>query len=323
MSEIKVVAGIDIGGTNSVFGLVDGRGNCLSRGKIATEPQQGPQNLFFDIFNTIDEMVQNSSDNLELIGIGIGAPNANYYNGTIENPVNLGWGIVDVVKMIKDHFGLPGAITNDANAAALGEMEFGNAKGMKNFIEVTLGTGLGSGIIVHGELIYGHDGFAGEMGHLTVKPGGRKCGCGRRGCLETYVSATGVKRTALMMMAELTVPSSLRTIPPSSLTSKDVYEAAMQGDSLARECFTYTADVLGYALADTTALLSPEAFIFMGGLAKAGDLLFNPAKKALDKKVLPVFKGKIKLLPSGLDDDDVAILGSAALIWHEKHTHDQ
>ncbi len=321
MSKMKVVAGIDIGGTNSVFGLVDGQGNCLIRGKIETDPQQGPQSLFFNIFNNIDEMIQNSSDELELIGVGVGAPNANYYNGTIENPVNLGWGIVDVVKMIREHFDLPGAITNDANAAALGEMEFGNAKGMKNFIEVTLGTGLGSGIIVHGELIYGHDGFAGEMGHLTVKPGGRKCGCGRRGCLETYVSATGLKRTALMLMAELTIPSSLRTIPASSLTSKNVYDAATQGDSLARQSFSYTANILGHALADTTALLSPEAFIFMGGLAKAGDLLFNPVKEALERKVLPVFREKIQLLPSGLNDDDVAILGSAALIWHEKHTH--
>ncbi len=320
MSKTNVVAGIDLGGTNSIFGLVDRNGNCLTQGKVPTTPSQGAENLFLEIFNGIDDLIDNYADELELIGVGVGAPNANYYNGTIENPVNLGWGIVNVVKMIYEHYNLPGAITNDANAAALGEMEFGNAKGMNNFIEVTLGTGLGSGIIVNGELVYGHDGFAGELGHITVKRGGRRCGCGRKGCLEAYVSATGLRRTALTLMAKMTIHSSLRTIAPSSLTSKAVFEAAMKGDKLAQECFNYTAKFLGRALADTTAIFSPEAIIFTGGLAKAGDILFTPTKAALEESVLSVFKNKVKLIPSGLNDGDAAILGAAALIWHEKHT---
>ena len=319
MEKIKVVAGIDIGGTNSVFGLVESNGNCITRGQIPTKPEQGPKSLFDKIFSSIDELVQNNDKKLELIGIGVGAPNANYYNGTIENPVNLGWGIVNVVKMIFEHYSLPGAITNDANAAALGEMEFGNARGMKNFIEITLGTGLGSGLIVNGDLVYGQDGFAGELGHITVKRDGRKCGCGRKGCLETYVSATGLKRTALTMMAKLTIPSSLRVITPENLTSKNIFEAAMEGDELAKECFAYTGGFLGRALADTATIFSPEAFIFTGGMAKAGDLLFKPTKDVMEESILSVFKDKVKLIPSGLNDGDAAILGSAALIWHEQH----
>ena len=322
MTKIKVVAGIDIGGTNSVFGLVDGNGNCLTQGEVKTNPEQGPEKLFTKIFNEIDSLKKNYTEKLELIGVGVGAPNANYYNGTIENPVNLGWGIVNVVKMIYEHYNLPGAITNDANAAALGEMEFGNARGMKNFIEITLGTGLGSGIIVNGELVYGQDGFAGEMGHITVKRNGRKCGCGRLGCLETYVSATGLRRTALTLMAKMTDISTLRNITPANLTSKDVFDAAVKGDALARECFTYTAGFLGRSLADAVAIFSPEAFIFTGGMAKAGELLFGPTQKVMESEMLPVFKNKVKILPSGLDDADAAILGSAALIWHEKHVND-
>jgi glucokinase len=318
MGKRKVVAGIDIGGTNSVFGLVDEKGNCLIKNQVSTEPQQGASSLFSKIFSKIDELVENYEEDLELIGIGVGAPNANFYNGTIENPVNLGWGIVNVKNLITDHFKLPGAITNDANAAALGEMEFGIAKGMKDFIEITLGTGLGSGIIVNGELVYGHDGFAGELGHLTVVDNGRKCGCGRAGCLENYVSATGIKRTALKMMAKLTIQSSLRNITPANLTSKDVYDAAMKGDELAKECFAYTAGFLGKALANAAAIFSPEAYIFTGGLSLAGDMLFQPTKSVMEASILPVFRDKIKLLSSGLDVGDAAILGSAALIWHEK-----
>jgi len=319
MGKINVVAGIDIGGTNSVFGLVDANGNCITQGQVPTEPAQGPDTLFIKIFNAIDNLINDNDSELELIGVGVGAPNANYYNGTIENPVNLGWGIVNVVKMIYEHYNLPGAITNDANAAALGEMEFGVAKGMKNFIEITLGTGLGSGIIVNGDLVYGQDGFAGELGHITVKQGGRICGCGRFGCLESYVSATGLKRTALTLMAKMTINSSLRLIAPRALTSKNVFEAAMLGDELAKECFKYTATFLGRALADTVAIFSPEAFVFTGGMAKAGDILFEPTKSVMEESMLQVFNNKVKLLPSGLNAGDAAILGSAALIWHEKH----
>ncbi|MBN2282038.1 MAG: ROK family protein [Candidatus Marinimicrobia bacterium] len=319
MNKIKVVAGIDIGGTNSVLGLVDAKGNCLVKDSLPTDAQNGPDILFETIFNRIDELIFRHEQALDLIGIGVGAPNANYYSGTIENPVNLGWGIVNVVKKIDEHYHLPGAITNDANAAALGEMEFGVAKGMQNFIEITLGTGLGSGIIVNGELVYGQDGFAGELGHITVKRDGRKCGCGRLGCLEAYVSATGLKRTALTLMAKMTVNSTLRLLAPVALTSKDVFDAAVLGDELARECFQYTATFLGRALADCVAIFSPEAFIFTGGMAKAGDLLLEPTKQIMEQSLLPVFRNKVKLLPSGMDAGDAAILGSAALIWHQKH----
>lgn len=319
MGKKQVVAGIDIGGTNSVFGLVDSNGNCLARGQVSTDPQQGATNLFSKIFSQIDGLIANHGIELDLIGIGVGAPNANFYNGTIENPVNLGWGIVNVVKLIYDHYQMAGAITNDANAAALGEMEFGNAKGMKNFIEITLGTGLGSGIVVNGDLVYGQDGFAGELGHITVKRDGRLCGCGRRGCLEAYVSATGLKRTALTLMAKMTINSSLRAITPNQLTSRNVFDAAMNGDTLAKECFNYTSEFLGRALADTVAIFSPEAFIFTGGMAKAGDILFETTKSVMEESMMSTFKNKVKLIPSGLDAGDAAILGSAALIWHEKH----
>jgi len=319
MSIKKVAAGIDIGGTNTVFGLVDVDGNCLSQGHVSTNPQNGSISLFENTFKGIDELIASYDSKLKLVGVGVGAPNANFYNGTIENPVNLGWGVVNVVKLVHEHYKLPGVITNDANAAALGEMEFGNAKGMKNFIEITLGTGLGSGIVVNGDIVYGHDGFAGELGHVIIKPYGRKCGCGRKGCLEAYVSATGIVRTALTLMAKMMIDSELRKYNILELTSKKIYEAAMSGDIIARECFSYTGNFLGRALADAVAAFSPEAFILTGGMTKAGDLLFNPTKESMENSVLSVFQNKVKILPSGMDTGNAAILGSAALIWHELH----
>lgn len=258
-----------------------------------------------------------SINNVEIVGVGVGAPNGNYYNGTIENPPNLNWGLVNVKEDIKKYINVPVAVTNDANAAALGEMKFGAAKDMKNFVEITLGTGLGSGIVVNGELVYGHDGFAGELGHTNVKQNGRLCGCGNKGCLETYVSAPGIKRTVFKLLSIVKSESNLRDVSFNNLDSKIIYDAAREGDIIALEAFDYTARILGLALADTVAYLSPEAIILFGGLANAGDLIIAPVKHYMEENLFGAFKNKVKIIPSGLPEGDAAILGSSALIWHE------
>lgn len=253
-----------------------------------------------------------------MIGIGIGAPNGNYYKGSIEFAPNLRWhDVIPLCDMMKEYYPtLPIYLTNDANAAAIGEMIYGGAKGMKNFIMVTLGTGLGSGFVANGELVYGHDGFAGELGHIIVSPNGRQCGCGRQGCLETYVSATGVKRTAYKMMAKYNYPSELRTIPFNEMTAKIVAEAAEKGDMIAINTFKYTGKMLGEALANAIAITSPEAIFLFGGLAKAGNLLFEPTKDHMEMNLLKIYSNKVKLLPSQLDKN-AAIYGAAALVWKE------
>ncbi len=253
----------------------------------------------------------------DLKGIGVGAPNGNYFDGTIDKPINLGWPKIDLNKMIDKYYSLPVRVTNDANAAALGEMRFGAAKNMKNFIEITLGTGLGSGIIVNGEMVYGLYGNAGELGHVIVEPDGRQCNCGRRGCLETYASAEGIRRTAFELISDSNEDSAIRDIAFKDLTSKKIYEFALQGDNIALKAFDLTARVLGRAFADSAALLGPEAFILFGGLAQSGDLLIKAAKKYMEKNIITFHKNKIKILPSGLPAGDAAILGSAALIWHD------
>jgi glucokinase len=316
MDRFKIAVGVDIGGTNTVFGFVDEIGNCLYESSIPTNPSDGAESLFLRIFEKIDESFS-ILNKYDLIGIGIGAPNANYYKGTIEQPPNLGWGIVNVVDLVKKYSNVPVAITNDANAAAIGEMVFGAAKGMKNFIVITLGTGLGSGIVVNGELVYGADGFAGEIGHMIYDINGRECGCGRRGCLETYASASGIKRTVFELLAENNSPSILREFTFNSLTSKDIYNAALKGDQIAIEAFDRTAKILGAELADVVACFSPEAIILFGGLANAGNLIFQSTKQYMESFMLNIFKDKVMLIPSGLPNGNSAVLGSAALIWNE------
>ncbi|MBI5730320.1 MAG: ROK family protein [Ignavibacteriales bacterium] len=313
----KVAIGIDVGGTNTVFGFVDEAGQCVYESSILTHADQDADQLFSRLFIKIDNDFKKYSDDYELIGIGIGAPNANYYKGTVELPPNLNWGIVNVLEIVKKYSPLPSSITNDANAAAIGEMIFGTAKGMKDFIVITLGTGLGSGIVVNGELVYGSDGFAGEIGHTIVDPNGRECGCGRKGCLETYASASGIKRTVFELIGTTNIPSELRNVSYNQLTAKDIADAAKNGDKLALAAFDYTSKILGLKLADSVAHLSPEAIILFGGLALAGGLIFTPTKRYMEEYMLNIFKNKVKLLPSALPGAHAAVLGASALIWNE------
>lgn len=313
----EVVSGIDIGGTNTVIGLVDRSGNVLAQKVIKTTDYPEIKDFVSAMVSNIN-ILMDKIPGLKLAGIGIGAPDANYNSGTIEQATNLVWkGIVPLVKYVKEVTDVPVAITNDAKAAAMGEMIFGGAKGMKNFIVLTLGTGLGSGIVVNGEVVSGHSGFAGEIGQTIVVPGGRDCGCGRQGCLETYASASGLVRTALNMLCEMNEESSLREIPPSQLTSKIIAEAALKNDPIALEAMDYTAEMLGFGIANTIVFTSPEAIFLFGGLAQAGDALFNPVREYTEKNVMPIFKGTYKILPSGIPESNAAVLGAAALAWDE------
>lgn len=314
----EVALGIDIGGTNTAFGFIDREGNYIAEGNILTGKHEDINDYLKELHLEIENVLDGIRNRVELIGIGIGAPNGNYYKGSIEFAPNLRWHeVIPLCDMMKEFYPeLPVFLTNDANAAAIGEMIYGGAKGMKNFIMVTLGTGLGSGFVANGKLIYGHDGFAGELGHIIVSPNGRQCGCGRQGCLETYVSATGVKRTAYKMMAKYNYPSELRSIPFNEMTAKIVCEAAAKGDMIAINTFKYTAKMLGEALANMVAITSPEAIFLMGGLAKAGDILFAPTKDHMEINLLKIFSNKVKLLPSQLDKN-AAIYGAAALVWDE------
>jgi glucokinase len=318
MAKTSVAVGIDIGGTNTKFGFVDRDGRCLKETSIATQAQEDAESLVRRLHAGITKEFEGISGEAELCGIGIGAPNANYYRGTVENPPNLSWkGVVDVVGLFKKYFSLPVAITNDANAAALGEGMFGAARGMKDYIVITLGTGVGSGLVANGQLIYGSDGFAGELGHAIVDPEGRWCGCGRRGCLETYASAGGICRTVFELLALRREPSSLRKVTFEELTSKMITTAAREGDPIALEAFDVTARILGMKLADAVVHTSPEAIILFGGLAHAGDLIFKPTKMYMEAFMLNIFKNKVKLIPSGLPDGNTAVLGASALIWKE------
>ncbi|MDO9548795.1 MAG: ROK family protein [Candidatus Marinimicrobia bacterium] len=317
MKTIELTLGIDIGGTNTKFGLVDRNGKVYLRDSLNTEADKPAEYLLKRLFKKLKDGVGNISEHVVIKGVGIGAPNANHYTGKIDHPPNLSWVSVDLVALIRQHIDLPVSVTNDANAAALGEMAFGNARGMQNFIEITLGTGVGSGIVVNGELVYGHDGFAGEMGHVTVERNGRKCGCGRLGCLEAYASATGITRTMRQLLDSSDHPSDLRFLSDAELSSKKIYDAALAKDRLALEAFEITGRYLGEGMANAVLYFSPEAFILFGGLAAAGDLIFQPVKKYMEANLLPIFKNKVKILPSGLPMSDAAILGASALIWHE------
>ena len=310
---MKLSAGIDIGGTNSAFGLVDENGKIVARGNISTRNNSDFQDYANQVSDGIRQLL-GQINGAELAGIGIGAANGNYFSGCIENAANLPWkGVVKIVEAFEKQFGVPVFLTNDANAAAIGEMVYGGAKGMTDFIEITLGTGLGSGIVTGGKMLYGHDGFAGECGHVIVERGGRDCGCGRKGCLETYVSATGVVRTATELLAKRNIASELRTIPNNELTALKVSQAAGRGDAIAKETLELTGTILGRALADFVAITSPQAIFLFGGLAKAGEVLFEPVRREMEANMLTIFKNKVKVLPSQLGDD-AAILGASALV---------
>ena len=316
------VVGIDIGGTNTVFGIVDARGNVIASNSIKTGKHADVNDYIAELKDALNSLIEAHDAIDKIAGIGVGAPNANYFTGMIEDAPNLPWkGKVPLAHLLHEAFGVPVAITNDANAAAIGEMTYGVARGMKDFIMITLGTGVGSGIVVNGQLVYGHDGFAGELGHVIVKPSnGRMCGCGRTGCLEAYCSATGVARTAREFLEIRTEPSKLRDFPIEEITSKDVYDAAMSGDKLAKDVFQYTGDIMGRAFADFIAFSSPEAIVLFGGLARSGELLMKPIKESLDRNILPIFKGKTKLLLSELKESDAAVLGASALGWEARQT---
>ncbi|HBH50163.1 MAG TPA: glucokinase [Bacteroidales bacterium] len=315
----EVVIGIDIGGTFTKFGIVDKEGNCLKENFTSTDKYTEFEVYLEHLHTEIEELISSINEEIEIKGIGIGAPNGNYYHGTIEHAPNLNWkGTIPFVNKFKEYFpGLPIRLTNDANAAAIGEMIYGGAKNMRDFIVITLGTGLGSGIVVNGNVVYGHDGFAGEMGHLNVKHRGRMCGCGKRGCLETYVSATGIKRTAFKLLAERVDKSELRGISYNDLTSKMISEAAKKGDKIALDAFEMTGRVLGVKLADAVAFSSPKSIFIFGGLAKAGELIFEPTRRYMEENLLPIFKGKVEILPSQLQDANAAVLGASALAWRE------
>ncbi len=314
------VVGIDIGGTNTVFGIVDARGSILASGSIKTQKYAEINDYVNDLSNELSRLLEQENVKDQIEGIGIGAPNANYFTGNIEHAPNLPWkGIVPLAQMLKEKIGIPVAITNDANAAAIGEMTYGAARGMKDFIMITLGTGVGSGIVINGQLVYGHDGFAGELGHVIVRrTNGRQCGCGRTGCLETYASATGVARTAREFLEIRKDPSSLRNLPIQDITSKDVYDAAVSGDKLAQEIFEFTGTLLGEAFADFAVFSSPKAFILFGGLVKSGELIMRPIREAMEKNMLNIFKNKIQVIPSELKESDAAVLGASALGWEAR-----
>ncbi len=315
----QIAIGIDIGGTNTKFGLVNHRGEILAKGSIKTEDYKQVEDFIDALYENIKPLIDQVSGSTTLDGIGVGAPNANYFKGTIELAPNLPWkGVVPFADLTKEKFGVPCRMTNDANAAALGEMMFGAARGMKDFIMITLGTGVGSGIISGGNLIYGHDGFAGELGHTIVKPGGRKhWSTGSEGSLEAYASATGIAITAKKFRAEFP-DSMLNQYPEEAINSKTVFECAEKGDPTAIEVFRYTGQKLGEALANFVMFSSPEAILLFGGVIKAGEYLLKPAKLHMERNLLPIFRNKVRLVFSELDEADAAILGASALVWENK-----
>lgn len=314
----EVVLGIDIGGTNTKFGFVDSNGKIIIRKKFSTDRRPDIKYYIKDISKAVTAAKDEVGNDVEIKGIGIGAPNGNFYRGTMEMATNLPWkGMVPLAELISDAIGSETLVTNDANAAALGEMIFGAAKNMKDFVVITVGTGLGSGIVANGEVIYGYTGFAGELGHTTVNVNGRMCGCGRKGCLETYVSATGIRRTVYKLLADSLEQSILRGISFNDLSTNVITESALKGDKLAIEAFEYTGRILGLKLSETVLHLSPEAIFITGGLARAKEFLFEPVRRHLNNNLMELFKGTVKVLPSGLNDQDSSILGAASLV-HNK-----
>jgi glucokinase len=315
----EAVLGIDVGGTFTKFGVIDKEGNCLAENFTSTDAFDDINTYLENLYGLIEELITGIKEEVKILGIGVGAPNGNYYKGTIEHAANLKWrGVIPFANMIKSHYNLPVVLTNDANAAAIGEMIYGGAKGMKNFVVITLGTGLGSGIVVNGELVYGHTGFAGEVGHVCIIPDGRlHVNTGLRGSLESYVSASGLKRTVLELMADLNYDTELRNIVYNDLTAEKIFDLARKGDKIALEAFEYTGKILGQALANTVMHTSPEAIFLFGGLAKAGGLIFAPTIKHMEANLLPVFRNTVKILPSVIDETSASILGASAIIWKE------
>ena len=312
----KLAVGIDIGGTLTKVGLVDLKGELHGQLDFSTRKHQDVDDYLDEIKEKIEELRKSVNESIDLAGIGIGAPNANYYRGTIEHSANLIWkGIVPFVEKLRKRYDLPIYMTNDANAAAIGEMVYGNAKDMKDFIVITLGTGLGAGIVSNGNLIYGYDAQAGELGHVMIKEGGRMCGTGRRGCLEAYVSSTGIKRTVFYLLSDSMEESELRNYSFNDLHGEVITKAAENGDSIAQEAFRMTGDILGQQMANFVAFSHPETIFLLGGLAKAGKWIFDPTRKYLEQYLLPYYTGKVKVEPSGMMDKNAAILGAAALVW--------
>ena len=313
------VIGVDLGGQTAKFGIVDARGNVLKQTAIRSNSQNKPEEFIRDLAEGIKKLIDKEYSIEDIRGIGVGAPNGNYYTGCIENAANLTWAknqIVHFADMLSERVGVPVALTNDANAAAVGEMTYGAARGMKNFIMITLGTGVGSGIVINGDVVYGHDGFAGELGHTcAVRNNGRICGCGKTGCLETYASAMGVARTAREILELTDRKTLLRNIPAENITSKDVFDAAIQDDEVAKDIFAFTGRMLGEKFADFVAFSAPEAIILFGGLTKAGDLIYKPIVESMNLNLMPIWRGKIKVLFSTLNESDAAILGARALGW--------
>ena len=312
------VVGIDVGGQTTKLGVVDARGTVLAQTVIRTDTYTDIEPYIAELAEALNKIIKESATEGLIKGIGVGAPNGNYYTGTIENAVNLSWGgtkTIQFTKLLSEAMnGLPVALTNDANAAAVGEMTYGAARGMKNFIMITLGTGVGSGIVINGDVVYGHDGFAGELGHVTaVRNNGRSCNCGKTGCLEAYASAIGMARTAREWLELTDEPSLLRSL--DNITSKDVYEAAKEGDKLALKVFDFTGKMLGRSFADFIAFSAPEAIVLFGGLARAKEFLLGPIEDAMNANVLPLWKNKVKIVFSQLKESDAAILGASALAW--------
>ncbi|MCX6205514.1 MAG: ROK family protein [Bacteroidetes bacterium] len=313
----QLAIGIDIGGTGTKFGIVDREGNVLFSSSMPTRGYETIEGFITELQKNVQPLIDNVGGIGRIRGIGVGAPNGNFYTGTIEYAPNLPWkGIIPLARLIQDEFKLPVVVTNDANAAALGEMKYGAAKGLNDFIMITLGTGVGSGIVANGTLIYGHDGFAGELGHVIVIPDGRYHeGTGKKGSLESYASATGVTKTAIEMLTNSDTPSLLRDVPQDQLDSKKVYDAAMAGDQLAKDIFDFTGKVLGLALANFVMFSSPSAIVLFGGLTKAGDLILKPTRESMEANLIQVFQNKVKILVSHLKESDAAILGASALAW--------
>lgn len=326
----RLAAGVDVGGTNTVTGLVDAKGKIYGQKSFKTKDYPYFHDYVERLVQDINFLVR-QNEGVVLAGIGIGAPNADHFKGVLLNPVNIRWyergsepfgpdnmKVIPFVEALKGYFpSLPVLVDNDANAAATGEMIYGGARGMKDFIEITLGTGLGAGIVSNGDMVYGYGGMAGELGHIIVRPGGRSCGCGRRGCLETYVSATGIVRTMLEILASDDRPSRLRNVPVAEMNSKMIADAAAEGDALAAEAFERTGEILGLAMANFVAFSYPEAIFLFGGLAQSGGLLWEPAKRYMEANMMRNFAGMVKLLPSGIDCSNAAVLGASALVWKE------
>jgi glucokinase len=312
--------GIDIGGTGTKYGIVDRDGNVLFSAEMSTKKHATVYSFIDELHQVVSEVIDKAGGVGRMKGIGVGAPNGNYYTGTIEYAPNLPWeGVIPLAKLLSDKFQLPVTLTNDANAAAIGEMMYGAAKGMKDFIMITLGTGVGSGIVANGHLIYGHDGFAGELGHTIVIPDGRiHAGTGKKGSLESYASATGVRLTAIEYLEKSKKPSLLKKVPAEMLDSKAVYDAAIEGDELAKEIFNYTGKILGIALANAVMTTSPEAIILFGGLTKSGDFILKPTRDSMEDNLIQVFQNKVRILISHLKEAHAAILGASALVWEKE-----